>query len=205
MARHVALQLLPAMTARTLVIVEGPHDRAGYGALWRQRWREHGHPLLADDAAVLIDAGDTSGSGGVGRVPHLAAMARELGFRVVAVIDGDPSKQAAIEALQTQAAADAVVRLPKGSAVEMALLEGLDEGDLRTAMADACTQHGCPFDDSLTGGALIGAAVSAMKSQQLHAQFVEALPENVLPGLLGCRVIDAITAAVRGADGVVEA
>ncbi len=203
MARHLALQLLPAMTARTLVIVEGPHDRAGYSALSRRLWRQGSHPLLADAAAVLIDAGDTSGSGGVGHVRNLSTMARDLGFRVVAVIDGDPGKRAAVEALQVQAAADAVVCLPKGFAVEMALLDGLDENDLRDAMVDTCTQHGVTFDDTLSGDDLVNAAVAKMKKEQLHAQFVDALPAGLLPET-GSRVIETITDAVCGTDGVLD-
>ena len=203
MARHLALQLLPAITARTLVIVEGPNDRAGYSALWRRLWQEADHSLLADQGAALIDAGDTSGSGGAGRIPQLAEMARDLGFRVVAVIDGDPGKQAAVEAIQTAAAANAVVRLPTGSAIEKALIDALDENDLRTAMVEACTQHGATFDGTLAGANLVKVAVSTMKNQQLHAQFVDALPAGVVPEL-GCRVIDTITDAVGGTDGLIE-
>ncbi len=202
-ARQMALQLLPAMTARTLVIVEGPHDSAGYGSLGRRLCLEEGDPLLADFGATMIDAGGSSGSGGVGRIPALTVMARRMGFRVVAVVDGDPGPRGAMEALAAAEAANALVRLPVHDALENALTDGVAEDVIRDVMVELCAEHAVAFDAGLAGKDLLDAVRKILKKEQVHAQLVDALPEGHLPDL-GRRVMHGIIAAVMGQDGIID-
>ena len=70
-ARHTTLQLLPALAARALIIVEGPHDHAAYQALAAKLYEEEGiHPPGAH-GVHLIHAGAADSSGGSGAIPRL--------------------------------------------------------------------------------------------------------------------------------------
>jgi hypothetical protein len=136
-ARHVALQLLPAVAARGVIVLEGPHDRAGLQAAAERRLRMD-IPLPAGQRVALADAGAIDASGGSSATPRLCEAARQLGFFTVAVIDGDPNDQAIINANLT--AADAVVRLPDGMAIERALLDGLADEVIHKALGQLAVQ-----------------------------------------------------------------
>jgi len=187
-ARHLSLQLLPAITARAVVAVEGPHDRAALQAVSERRLRRNGIPLLDGDRIGLIDAGAADSAGGSSALPRLCSAARDLGFYTVAIQDGDPDDSDTIQA--TENATDAVIRLPEGVAVELALLRGLTDDQIRKALAKLDAH--LPSDlDALEGADLIKAARRALKSRGgVHAEFVDALrgptPE------LAAQMLDAV-------------
>lgn len=165
-------QLLAALTAPTVAITEGPHDVAVLSMVDRRRPPSF-LPLSAH--GVRLVASGTGGEGGISQIPRVANLARQLGFRVLAVIDRDKdSAQTTDELTKIQAACDAVVRLPPG-AIEQAMTAGLPLQALAAASA-TLTEYGIP--DPM-GGQLTEAGVTnlckVIHKQGLHEQFLEAL------------------------------
>jgi putative ATP-dependent endonuclease of OLD family len=130
--RHLQTQLLPALTVRTVGIVEGRHDLTTYTAA--DRLAKPPALPLAGHGIQLISA-DSGDGGGTSQIPRVAALAKALGFRVVGLIDRDPAKNSEDVLQSIEDACDAVVRLPESMAIERALLAGADPTDLRTAAA----------------------------------------------------------------------
>ncbi|WP_067067545.1 ATP-dependent nuclease [Carbonactinospora thermoautotrophica] len=199
-AQELHRQLLPAMTARALIVTEGKHDPAAYAALAERLDTEQGVSPPEAYGIRLIDAGD---EGGIGKVPHIAALARDLGFRVVAMIDYDKDEEQAEKRLAAaQEAAHAVVRLPRGYAIEHALLDGVPDTDVVSTLTTLNASYSLPLPagwQHATGDTLRKHAVKALKSNNgLHAQFVDALPQGVLPSLAA----KALAAAVDCARGI---
>ncbi|QLJ02905.1 hypothetical protein HZZ00_19090 [Streptomyces sp. NEAU-sy36] len=83
-------QLLAALTAPTVAITEGPHDVAVLSMVDRRKPPSF-LPLSAH--GVRLVASGTGGEGGIGQIPRIANLARQLGFRVLAVIDRDKDKR----------------------------------------------------------------------------------------------------------------
>jgi len=194
-ARHLSLQLLRAASAAVIAIVEGPHDRAALDALAVRRLRGAKTALPAAHGIAIIDAGVVDGSGGASAVARLAKLARRLGFHAIAVIDGDKGAdgQRALEAAQD--AADRVIRLPDGFAIERALIEGLSDAVVVGTLRVVCETFGVaipPDLDTLTGRDLLKVVVAVLKNNGgLHAQFVDLLPRNNVPRSLR-RLLEAI-------------
>ncbi len=198
-ARELHRQLLPAMTARSLIVAEGKHDPAAYAALAARLDAEQGIPPPEAYGIRMIDAGD---DGGIGKVPQVAELARALGFHVVAMIDYDKGEEQAQKRLAAaQAAAHAVVRLPPGCAIERALLDAVPDADVVAALTtlNGWYQFSLPPGwQQASGASLRRHAVEALKSNNgLHAQFVEVLPQDGLPVL----ATSALAAAVKCARG----
>ena len=193
-ARELHRQILPAMTARGVIVVEGAHDAAAYAAIADRAEAEDVNALPPEAYGVrVIDGG---GTGGVGQVAHLADVCRALGFRVVALVDYDHDEaEAASRLASLQAAADAVVRLPRECAIEGAIIDGVADVDIVTALSDLNTSYSLPLPpgwQSLTGDALRREVKKALKSNNgLHAQFVYALPSK-LPVLAGTALRTAL-------------
>lgn len=197
-ARHLSLQLLPAASAAVVAIVEGPHDRTALDALANRLVRRGISPLPAASGIAIVDAGVVDGSGGAPAVARLAALARRLGFHTIGVIDGDVGDDGVAYLSGAEAAADRVIRLPDGVAIERALIDGLDETVVIKTLRAACDAFGLtapPNLDMCTGSDLLKAAVSILKKNGgLHAQFIELLPSPTLPPTLQA-VLDAIVAS----------
>jgi len=193
-ARELHRQVLPAMTARGVIVVEGAHDAAAYAALADRAEAEASGPFPPEAYGVqVMDGGST---GGVGQVAHLAQVCRALGFRVVALVDYDNDETTAVSRLaDLQAAADAVVRLPRDSAIEAAIVHGVPDGDIVAALSDLnVTYHlSLPVGwQSLTGRDLEREVIKALKSNNgLHAQFIYALP-GALPVLAAAALRTAL-------------
>jgi hypothetical protein len=172
-SRHVSLQLLPMLTARALIVLEGPHDLAALRALEERRLRRGSVPLLAAARIGLIHAGAIDSAGGSSALPRLCQAARDLGFFTVALIDGDPDDEETTQA--NLAASDAVLRLPDGMAIELALMDGLAEAEVRKALSKLDVHLPDDFGD-LTGSDFTKAARRALKSRGgAHAEFIDAL------------------------------
>lgn len=204
-ARHLALQMLPAIASRSIVVLEGPHDRAGLTAVASRRFRVASEPLPAAHGIAFADAGAADRSGGAGAAVKLAAYVQELGFLVITVLDGDRAGDEAEAA--AVAVSDAVIRLPRGHAIERALVEGVSDDDLLKALERLQAAYGVDLPASLGGvpsAQLRKAACEILKSGGgLHGQFVELLPSRSVPPVAS-RVLDSIREASRGAlTGVV--
>jgi hypothetical protein len=198
-SRHLALQLLPAMASTTVAVLEGPHDRNALAAVARRRFEEHDVPLPAAHRISLADAGAADGAGGASKVVKLARYARELGFRVVGVLDGDEAGDTAMA--DADAVTDAVIQLPPGFAIEKALLAGLDDDVIRNALTNLAAEFGANLPRMLAsadGNDLVRLACDVIKSSGgLHAQFVDLLPAGSLPPLVA-KLLDTIVAAGTG-------
>jgi putative ATP-dependent endonuclease of the OLD family len=208
-ARHFHLQLLPAAASRSLIVVEGPHDRSALEAIARRLFLADLDVLPAAQGIAIIHAGAADEAGGSTVVPRLALAAKRLGFRVVAVLDWDRDQaQAQIALNMALAASDAVVRLPEGAAIEVALLADLADDTIRTATQEVANAFGVPLPGNigqLTGDDLRAAAITFLKSSAgFHAQFVDALPDGVLPPLATQLLRTAVLAARGGHDGHVQ-
>ncbi len=196
-ARELHAQLLPAMTATSLIVAEGLHDVAAYTAV-ADRLPQEGQLGPSAYGFRIIDAG--GGNGGIDAVPRVCALAQSLGFRVVAILDYDADEARADERLQeVLSAADAVVRLPRKTAVEGAILD-LGDDELIAALRILNESYSLPLPagwDSLEGSALRDEARRVLKSNNgLHGHFVDCLERT--PPLASQAVVAACDCA-RGA------
>jgi putative ATP-dependent endonuclease of the OLD family len=197
-SRELHRQILPAMTARGLIVVEGSHDIAAYGAIAERG--DTGDGTLPPEAYGIrvIDGG---AQGGIDQVARLAEMSRSLGFRVVALVDYDRDETTAASRLaELQGASDAVIRLPKGKAIEAAILDGIPDGEIVAALSDLSTTYRLPLVagwETLSGDALVDQVINVLKSNNgLHAQFIYALP-TTLP-VLACEAFQMALDCCRG-------
>ena len=185
-ARHLTLQLLPAIAACALVIVEGPHDHAAYQAVATRLFDEEGVRPPGAHGVHVIHAAAADSAGGSSAIPRLANAARALGFRVVSVIDHDGASSQVEAELQTNLdSADAVVRLPPRFAVERALVSGFNMAAIRGALIDLETAFDLRINAADTPDTeLEKLAIRTLKSAGgFHAQFVEALPSGCIPAI----------------------
>ncbi|MEJ2862151.1 TOPRIM nucleotidyl transferase/hydrolase domain-containing protein [Actinomycetospora flava] len=189
--RQLHLQLLPAMSSNTVIVLEGPHDVAALTALSQRRI----NPPAAYGAR-LVDGG------GHGSVRKVCQLARRMGFRVIAGLDYDAVGGGADTSFaEVQQVADEVVRLPAGFAIERALVHGVDRATLITALMELDAQWDLDLSglDGLSDDKLRKKAESALKSKSgLHAQYVTLLPKGHAPAI----ALALLRAAVDLARGV---
>jgi putative ATP-dependent endonuclease of OLD family len=185
-------QLLPALTCRTLVLVEGPHDLTVFTLADRRR-PPGGVPLSANGIRVV--SADSGMGGGTGQVERAAHLARQLGFRVIAFIDGS-SKWEGDGQFRIAAETDVLIRLPAGYAIERALTSGVDALALRDVAETVFATYGLldslgtPSDDDLES-----AVVSLLHRTGIHGPFLEGLLSEIgMPALIG-KALDAMAAA----------
>jgi hypothetical protein len=180
--RQLHLLLLPAMTTRSVALLEGPHDLEGYGAVADRRLTDSGTLPPAAYGVRMIAAG-ISGGGGKEQLPKLAGLARELGFHVRVVIDNDkPGSDTALLA-DLDGMAEQVVRLPVRTAVERALVRGLPADAQRAALCAINDLYGLGLDiDHVLDAELEETIVKQLKQKNgLHQPFVAALPDGIVP------------------------
>ena len=175
--RQLHLQLLPAMSSQTVVVFEGPHDVAALYAISERRR----NCIPAAHRIRLVDAG------GHGGVPKVCALARNLGFRVIAALDYDaPGAGADMSFEDVQKIADEVVRLPMGFAIERALVHGVERDVLLEVAGELDSQWGLGLSDldKLNGDQLAKKVEKALKQKSgLHAQYVNLLPKGSTPAV----------------------
>lgn len=175
--RLILEQLLAALSARTVVLLEGPLDVEGYGALASRlflKTNEPHHSLPANGIRLVAPPGS---DGGVTRLPAIAEIALELGFHVRAIVDNDKPGQEdpAVGALAGMV--EQLVVLPTRTAVEAALIRGVPGDRLREAV-ETLEDFGMPTlpsglgDDDIADH-LITAKV--IKKQGLGAVWAHAL------------------------------
>ena len=205
-AKHWHRNLLPALTFRSVVVVEGPNDFAALHSLALRLAKEKDEALPATQGVSMISAGFT-GSGGYPSVLRLAASAREIGLHAVAVVDGDPAQDAKDFLQDNKGLADTVIRLPERAAIEAAILHDLADDVVRQALRDAAYSAGLSTAANfgqLSDKQLNREAVAFIKRNSLHAQFIESLAPENLPPLAIQVLTEAIRAATGRSTGVVQ-
>ena len=205
-AKHWHRNLLPALSYRSVIVVEGPNDFAAFHSLASRLAQEQGKPLPVTLGVSIISAGAT-GSGGYANVIRLAGAAKDIGVHSVAVVDGDPGEDTKKFLADNQELPNAVIRLPEGAAIELALLNGLEEEIVRQAFCEAALSAGIALPtnlDQFTGHQLTNRVLSVMKNNSLHAQFVEALPTEHLPPLATQVLSKALQNATTQSSGVTQ-
>ncbi len=194
--RHLMTVLAPAMSARTIVVLEGPHDLEAYGAVARRQFVEQGVPLPAAYGVRLMTASGSGGQGGKQELLKIALLANELGLGVRVVVDQDKpdTDDELIDELCD--VAELVVRLPKRMAVERTIVAGLSPDVLRATLATINDDHKLNLDvPSIDDTDLADRCVWALKQKNgLHGPFVEALPSGVVPPL-AAKVLETLRAA----------
>jgi hypothetical protein len=197
--RQLHMQLLPAMSARTVTVLEGPHDVAALTAVGDRFARSAGIPVPAAYGVRLVAA--SFADGGHGQVPKVCKLARQLGFRVIAALDFDePGAGADLSFATAKDTADEVVRLPQGFAIELALVHGIPLDVLRGVMAElnGTWQLNLQGLETADDRKLRVTAVKALKAKSgLHAQFVELLPSSSPPPV-AVALLTAITELACG-------
>lgn len=197
-ARELHREILPAMTARALIICEGIHDVDAYNAVAERRDSELGVVPPEGYGVRLICAG--ANGGGIDNIPAVGQLARRLGFRVVALVDYDNDEAEAasrLAALLTDV--DAVVRLPHKHAIEEALLSGVDDADIIAGLLELNHSFSLPLGagwQSAVGPTNVSQASAVLKSNNgLHSAFVHALP-CAPPGLCAAALDAAVSCAL---------
>lgn len=193
--RHIQVQLLPALTATTVAVTEGRHDLSALSAADRRRTPPD-LPLAAHGIRMIT--ADTDSGGGTGQIPRIARLAHQLGHRVVALVDGDPTKRSAAVLAGIENACDALVRFPETMAIERAILTGATVTQIRAA-AVVFTDYGQP--DPTLGKPdedVPNAVIKLLHSKGLHEQFLGALLDET--GALPPVVADALEAVARCGD-----
>lgn len=199
--RHFALQVLPAIAARALIVVEGPHDRSAYGVIAERLFHQESVALPGSRRIAFADAGAAGGGGGSSVIPKLTAGARRLGFFTVAILDGDKDETAIQDTMND---ADLVVRLPDGCAIERAILDGLTDPIIRDAFAELDVVPPADFN-TITDAALRTAAIGLLKQRGgTHSQFLDALPAGVHPALARRVLETAVTGVSTRQRGFVQ-
>lgn len=180
------------MTATTVAISEGRHDLSTLSAADRRRASPE-LPLAAH--GIRLISADTGSSGGIGQIPQVAKLAHQLGYRVVALVDGDPAKNVGSALADIEDECDALVRLPDNMAIERAILAGSSAAQIRAA-ANVFTDYGQPdptmgkSDDEVPK-----AVMKVLHSKGLHEQFLNALCEET--GALPPVIVEALTAVAE--------
>ena len=173
--RHIQGQLLPALTATTLTICEGRHDLSAFSAADRRRLATV-LPLAAH--GVRLISADSGSGGGTSQIPLVGGLAKQLGYRVVALVDGDPAKYAAATLSQIEAVCDVLVRLPTSMAVERAILAGAEAPHIRAAASVFPTFGQADPTIGKIDGDVADAVMNLLHKKGLHEQFLTALVDE---------------------------
>jgi putative ATP-dependent endonuclease of OLD family len=186
-------QILAALTAPVIVITEGPHDLLTYAAA--DRLSSSSRPPLSSYGVRIISA-DNGQGGGTSQIPRVANLARQLGFRVLALIDQDKETAATLATLaKIEASCDVILRLPNMIAVEGAITSGVPAEDLRAA-SEALVEFDIPDPSEWVPDDKLEIAINkVLHKQSLHEPFLSSIFDRVgLPPLLE-KVLDAVALA----------
>lgn len=181
--RNLSLILAPALSAKTVVFVEGPHDSEGYGALDAKRLRDERKAPLSARGIQLLPASSTGADGGKSRLSDLATIAKALGYTVGVVIDSDKPGEDAELIAALAAISDSVVVLPERTAIERALVHGLDYETLRGVLNELNDEFELGLDVDGVPDAQIEKVLTRQLKQKggLHRAMVDLLPKATYP------------------------
>ena len=195
--RLVLDQLLAALSTRTVALVEGPLDAEGYGAVAVRLFKKTGkdkYGLAANGIRLIAPPGS---DGGVTRLPAMAKVALELGFRVRAIVDNDKPGQEDPAVAELADLCEQLVVLPTRTAVEAALIRGIPGEKLRKIVV-SLADLGMPAlpqeveDDAIAEHLL---SKKILKKHGLGPAWVEAL---TTPPPTARAVIEALCAGDPG-------
>jgi len=198
--RYLPQILSGAMSSRTLVLVEGPHDIEGYSAVDRKQLSDSGLVPLSGRSVQLVAASATGGDGGKSRLATMARLATSLGFEVRAIVDSDKPGEDDDLIAELEAVCSQVVLLPTRTAVERALVKGLKSEPLRQALRALNDDYGLRLDvDALGDSDLESALVKALKQKGgLHKAYVAALPPGAIPP-----IVEDVLKSLRAEPGTI--
>jgi hypothetical protein len=183
--RHLFTLLGPALSARTVVLLEGPHDMETYTAVSRRQLHDEAKAPLSAFGMRLVPASAGGGEGGKQELPKLAKLAAELGLAVRIVLDHDKPGTDDDLINELRKTAEMVIRLPERAAVERAIVDGLPVDQLRAALDIVNADHELGLDvGSIAGSEIAAKCVWALKQKGgLHRPFIDALPTGTTPPL----------------------
>lgn len=205
-AKHWHRILLPALSYRSVIVVEGPNDFAALHNLALRLSEEKAVALPATRGVSLVNAG-SGGSGGYPNVLKLARTARDIGLRSVGIVDGDTRDEAKQHLENYGDLANAVIRLPDDYAIEAAIVDSLPDEVLRQALKDVAGAGGIAEPDNLDqllGSQLTRRAISFIKGNSLHGPFIDSLPATDLPPKACHLLTTAVKVAVGTQTGLVQ-
>ena len=205
-AKHWHRILLPALSYRSVIVVEGPNDFAALHNLALRLSEETGLALPATRGIALINAG-SGGSGGYANVLKLAGAARDIGLRAVGVVDGDKGDEAKQHLENHGALPDSTIRLPDGFAIEATIVDSLPDDVLRQALKDVAAAGDIMEPDNLdqlSGSQLTDTAIFFIKRNSLHGPFIDSLPAADLPPQAVRLLNTAVDVAVGTHTGLVQ-
>ena len=174
--RYFAWQILPALSASAIVVVEGEHDRLAIDALV-QRTTGLGGPSLDAAAIEIVE------SNGTGESAKVAEQSHALGIYTIVLFDNDGAKDAAIPGYvgSALANADVVLRLPFRTGIEKVLVTDVSDAELVRVLGQllkAIPGLVLPTDwETKTGKDLRRVAIDMLHGEKgaLHAAFVREL------------------------------
>ena len=187
-AKHWHRNLIPALSYRSVVVVEGPDDFAALHNLALRMFNEKGLPLPAARGVAIINAG-AGGDGGYPSVLKLAGAAKQIGLRAVGAVDGDTSANIRGHLDKYGELPDAIVRLPDDIAIEAAIVCCIPDEVLKqtireiAAATELAESHNFTRLLQLNDTRLTKSAISFIKKNSLHGLFIDALPSENLPTL----------------------
>ena len=187
-AKHWHRNLIPALSYRSVVVVEGPDDFAVLHNLALRMFNEQGLPLPAARGVAIINAG-AGGDGGYPSVLKLAGAAKQIGLRAVGAVDGDTSANIRGHLDKYGELPDAIVRLPDDIAIEAAIVCCIPDEVLKqtireiAAATELAESHNFTRLLPLNDTKLTKSAISFIKKNSLHGLFIDALPSENLPTL----------------------
>ncbi len=183
--RYLHSLLSSAMSARKVILLEGPHDLATYTAVSERLFREQNEAPLAAYGMRLVSTSVSGGEGGKQELPKLARLAGDVGLAVRVVLDHDKPGTDGDLIDELSSISEMVVRLPIRAAVERTLVKGIDVDILRKALEALNDDYGLGLEiDELQEDDVAKKCVWALKQKNgLHKAFVDVLPKGVIPPL----------------------
>ena len=204
--KHWHRNLLPALSYRSVVVVEGPNDFAALHSLSLRLSSEQGLPLPASRRVAIVNSG-AMGDGGYPNVMKLAKEAKDIGLRAVGAIDGDTDVGPRKFLQDNLGMADVVVRLPDDKAIEAAIVDGISDQILKEAIGDIAVAAGLVEPQNLkhlSNAPLQKEAAQFIKKNSLHGQFIDTLPPEHLPVLARHYLKKLIEVATGVETGLVQ-
>lgn len=202
--RLVLERLVAALSARTIVLVEGPSDAEGYDALASSLFKATGerhHSFAANGIRLVAPPGS---DGGVTRLPAIAEVARQLGFQIRAIVDNDKPGQEHPAVVTLAGMVEQLIVLPTRTAVEAALIRGVPGNALRET-ASSLRDFGMPAlpdempDDEVAEFLITGKIV---KNRGLVSAWAQALTRK--PPIAGA-AIEAVCGEDLGRIDIADA
>jgi putative ATP-dependent endonuclease of OLD family len=181
-ARRAQLHLVPAITARAVVVCEGIYDVIALNTLADLRVERDESPPPSAFGIHLIEAGN------IEQVPQVGRLARQMGFRVVGAVDFDRDEQRANELFrEVEEATHAAVRLPHGFAIERALVYGVESEHLRTSMITLRDAFALswPEPSTMSDDQVSDFLIKNIKGRGLHDALLRSFPISLEPPILG--------------------